>query len=141
MGHVSLNGQPQFGARMAQFADPANLGEGNCNRLPTGDLDGDGMANYTEWLAGTSAANSSEVLRVRTQQGRPQGTDMVLKWDSVAGRTYSVWCTTDLKGTFERVTSELQPTPPENTYTGAAPSSGGACFYRIQVADPAMSGQ
>lgn len=132
----ALNGQPQFGTWMEQFADPAGAGQGNHNRLPTGDLDGDGAGNYAEWLAGTSAADAGACLQIRAggKEGGQGG--FTLKWDSVEGRTYSVWRATDLRGEFTQVSPELDARPPENTFTDPATNGSGAVFYQIKARNP-----
>ena len=137
MRNFSLNGQPQFGAMMAQFADPSNLGQGNCNRLPTGDLNGLGICNYAAWVIG--AVDSNSLLRVRTRQADVAG--MTVTWNSVTDRTYSVWRTMDLKAGFTQITPELPATPPENTYRDTTATGSGPYFYQTQVTPPPEVGQ
>ncbi|MDF7808805.1 hypothetical protein P4E94_15255 [Pontiellaceae bacterium B12219] len=58
------------------------------------DNDGDGMLTWEEYIAGTDPMNENSVLKV-TSMGSI-GTDYVLTWQSVAGKSYSIITNTGL---------------------------------------------
>jgi len=74
---------------------------------PDGDLDGDGMTNYEEWLAGTDPLDPSSNLRISMVTEAPGGdlqldedaplTSREVAWYSVAGRSYRLETSTDLR--------------------------------------------
>ncbi len=64
------------------------------------DLDGDGMSNIAEYLAGTSANDSTSVLQVtRVLPGRVSSSIQVL-WSAVAGHQYEVLVSASLQGPY-----------------------------------------
>ena len=121
-----------FSQWIAQFPDPPTIGSGSCNRLPSGDLDGDGFDNYSEWLAGTSAGDAKDCLVVTVDSNGQTG-GAVVKWSSKSGRRYMVWRATDLRKGFQPISAELPATPPENAFEDATATGDGPYFYRSQV--------
>jgi hypothetical protein len=67
---------------------------GSISALPGADADRDGTTNLMEYLAGTDPADASSVFRPTVQM---VGNDLVLQAQTVAGRRYRVWGSTDLK--------------------------------------------
>jgi hypothetical protein len=135
-----LQGIPEFGAWMAQFPHPAGYGAGGCVGLPEGDLDGDGMCNYDEWIAGTSAGDMTNTFRLRIDRaptegaGASPGTGLVIKWPSAPNRKYCIWRSTNLAEGFVKLGGdEIEATPPENTLVDAAVISGEAYYYKAEV--------
>jgi hypothetical protein len=61
------------------------------------DTDGDGMDDRAELIAGTSALNGDLYLHL---DGARPDSQSILSWDSVAGRMYSVYRTTNLFGAW-----------------------------------------
>jgi glycosidase len=61
---------------------------------PTGDVDGDGLTNWQEWIAGTAANNAASTFRI-TDISYANGTATV-DWEAVPGKNYSVEATTNL---------------------------------------------
>jgi hypothetical protein len=59
------------------------------------DLDGDGMTNLEEYLAGTDPTSSASVLAITAVEDVPGG--ILLRWNSVAGRHYRVQVSEDLE--------------------------------------------
>lgn len=120
----------EFAAWMAQFR--ASVGAGavaELNPLPDSDLDGDGVKNSAEWIAGTSAGDSNDCLRVMIEPGPGKG--VRLKWNAKEGRTYGVWRCTDLTQGFSPVGPELAPAAGDASYDDADVT--GPVFYRIDV--------
>ncbi len=96
----------------------------------SGDFDGDGFANWSEFIAGTDPTQRSSCLAL--QPAGAQGAGAVIRWPSVSGRIYRVERTTQLvQRGFEVLSSGVPATPPANVYTDAAPPA--ICFYRLHV--------
>lgn len=62
---------------------------------PDGDLDGDGMTNFQEYIAGTYAWDSKDSLWMNIVEVREEMT--VLDFLAIQGRTYAIEYSTDLK--------------------------------------------
>jgi hypothetical protein len=127
----SLSGPgTEFAAWMMQFRDSVGAGAvTEVNPLPDGDLDGDGVKNSAEWIAGTSAGDSNDCLRVTIEPGPGKG--VRLKWNAKAGRTYGVWRCTDLTQGFNPVSTGLAPAAGDTSYEDSGVT--GPVFYRIDV--------
>ena len=59
------------------------------------DSDGDGMSDWAEAIAGTSATDSNEYFKISGCSIDETG-NMVIYWDSVTGRWYTVYLSTNL---------------------------------------------
>lgn len=111
-----------------QYAD--GTGVGKQNKLPRGDLDDDGLANWDEWIAGTPADSANEQFTVRIQTtGASTATVAQLTWDSHEGRRYSVLRTTGSLAAFDVVATNLAT----NLFTDATATNSAPCFYRLGV--------
>lgn len=101
---------------------------------PGDDPDGDGLTNLEEYLNGTDPTHFSIVVTVaETIQAQPQ-----LKWNSVAGRTYTVLRATNLTqklAGFVPLKSAVLANPPRNIFVDTDSASSPQSFYLIQV-DP-----
>jgi hypothetical protein len=58
--------------------------------------------------------------------------EFVLRWQSVAGKTYSVLAATNLMTGFTALTNGLPATPTVNVYTDKV-NGAGQKFYRVGV--------
>ncbi|MEI6562887.1 MAG: hypothetical protein WCO42_01115 [bacterium] len=117
-----------FASWMAQYASQGAMDNVN-NSLPDADLDGDGQNNTAEWIAGTSAADSNDCLRVMIEQNGQSAPR--LKWKAKPGRVYNVWRCTNLAEGFSKVGGDLAPASDEATYEET--NSAGAVFFRIDA--------
>lgn len=114
------------------------------------DDDGDGFSNYGEFVAYTNPTNAMSkfivglthisVEPVRTKTGAGQRLSKAgsgaagyqLVWQSAAGRTYSVYCTSDLKSGFgDTPLAEIEGSGEEIKYS--PPVSGDALFFKVKV--------
>jgi len=68
----------------------------------------------------------------RSGSGPDAITEVVLVWQSAAGKQYNVWWTPDLRTDFTRVAAGIPATPPESTFTHPAAGNGPG-YYRIEV--------
>ncbi len=93
---------------------------------PKTDVDGDGVSNYDEFLAGTDPTNPISVFRARLQ--RSAGA-MELSWSAVPGLIYQVQRAASLSvGSWQAVGQPVVVTGG----TGTASLGSGPGFYRIQ---------
>lgn len=60
-----------------------------------GDLDGDGLSNGDEWLAGTSPVDASERFQIISLEDFPDSA--IVSWQSIQGRKYEVFWSIDLQ--------------------------------------------
>ncbi|MFH0879495.1 MAG: CocE/NonD family hydrolase [Lentisphaerota bacterium] len=98
------------------------------------DVDGDGMANGDEYIAGTDPSNAASFFQCLENSGGDfPMIGKILSWPSATGRTYAVEYSTNVLQGFDAVLApHLVATPPLNVYTAAAGSAGVSAF-RIQV--------
>jgi hypothetical protein len=102
---------------------------------PNVDLDGDGHVNLAEYVAGTDPMDASSVLRVKavaravTHQGEE---NVLVTWESVPGRTYTLLRSTNLTAGFEVVAAGIGATDVATTYEDAG-LGGKAAFYSLSV--------
>jgi subtilisin family serine protease len=95
------------------------------------DADHDGASNLAEWLAGTNPTNAASCLRllapsVTTTNG------IILRWPSVAGKTYRLERATNLLTGFNAVVrSNITATPSTNSEPDTAVLPSKARYYRI----------
>ena len=114
------------------------------------DDDEDGFSNYGEFVAYTNPTNGqskfvvglnrisvepvlakSAVVR-RKLNANPADSDYQLVWQSAVGRTYSVYCTSDLKSGFgDTPLAEVDGTGEEIKYSPSI--SGDALFFKVKV--------
>src|SRR4030095_12522760 len=84
---------------------------------PNADPDHDGASNLAEFLAGTTPTNATSALRLAV--ARAPGTNgFVVRWPSVAGKSYRLLRATNLTSGFNSVVQgNIAATPPTNTVT------------------------
>jgi type VI protein secretion system component Hcp len=94
------------------------------------DPDGDGMSNLDEFRLGTHPRSGASFFRVVLQpvQGQPRLAN--LQWNSVAGKTYVVEWSPDLKTPFSEVQSV---TASGAVSTCLVSRSGVVGFYRVRL--------
>lgn len=94
------------------------------------DYDDDGMSDWKEYISGTDPTNRQSVFAISDTVAT--GNDLVLQWSSVTGRTYSVYCTTNLSSGFScSFHTGLVATPPVNTFTVNLVSAGVTNFFCV----------
>jgi len=70
---------------------------GNLTADATADSDGDGTTNLMEYLAGTNPSSAASVFRPASHVA---GGNLVLTVPTVSGRSYRVWGTANLQGSW-----------------------------------------
>lgn len=99
---------------------------------PQADPDGDGMSNLDEMLAGTDPTNPHSSLAF-TSVIPLAGGGLQVTWSSVAGHTYRVWRSGDLKGGFAPLSPSITATAPVNRYSDTTAIGEGPFFYQIRL--------
>jgi hypothetical protein len=101
---------------------------GDLSQTPGGDWDGDGFLNGDEYLAGTDATNAASLLAFTRIEQAPDG-GTVLRWQSVAGRSYRLQFADALPPAWTNRATGLPATPPSNVYTDRTDTT--PAFYRL----------
>ena len=99
-----------------------------------GDPDGDGMTNWQEWRCGTDPRNAQSALRLLAPT--PVGAGLVVRWESVADRTYFLERSTTASSGFTPVATGIPGRPGMTTYTDTNAIGKGPWFYRVGVGAP-----
>ncbi len=96
------------------------------------DKDQDGQANYAEYIAGTDPGDPSSVFAVRKVTAGVE--TLSLTWNSVPGRTYRIWASSDLvhwTSISEQITADGQTAVTEwSSPIGPKEIRG---YYRVEV--------
>jgi hypothetical protein len=95
------------------------------------DRDGDGMAAWAEWTCGTDPTEITSVLSVVAVEPG-SGQDVLVRWQSVAGKSYKVMRSTNLAEGFAPRASSITATPSQNTYTDNV-GIVDSVFYRVDL--------
>jgi len=85
------------------------------------DHDGDGMLSWQEYVAGTEPTNAGSVaLMLHDADEMPEGN--VFRWISYtnANVTYDLEASTNLAAGFHALVTNIQATPPVNSYTNSS---------------------
>lgn len=121
---------PEFASWMAQFSGGMTLSDGR-NPLPGADLDADGVINFDEWVAGTSAGDSNDCLRLSIEAG--SDSKARLRWNTKGGKVYSVWKCNDLRQGFNKVGDEVLGQANNGEAAFEDRNTAGAVFYKLEV--------
>ncbi len=108
---------------------------GNLSKTPSGDEDGDGQSNGSEFLTGTHPASGTSMFAA-TAVPSP-GNKVLLTWPSVPGKIYRIESATSPAGpwtTLSTANAAAQPAASTSAEVDRSPSSN-ASFYRIAL-DP-----
>jgi hypothetical protein len=97
------------------------------------DLDGDGQSNAAEFLAGTDPRNGSSFFRIQAAEWSGDGT-LLLRWNSVAGRSYRISYSPDLENWFLfGETGEVTATGTVTEFSDPSSPRPTARYYRISI--------
>ena len=108
---------------------------GRTNCTAGADSDGDLADNLNEYGAGTDPTNAASCFAISGFSISSVGSDTIIRWSSVTGKTYAIERGTNLlagAGAFSMVVTNIPASAPENTWTNAG-TSGQAEYYRIVV--------
>ncbi len=98
-----------------------------------GDLDGDGLRNLAEWIAGTVPNDPASGFIITNVQ--VSGSDVVLTWKTVVGKRYRVHSRPDLvAGSWSQITpAPIVATGATATFTHTGGASGAQRNYRVST--------
>ena len=99
--------------------------------MPAADPDHDGFNNSQEFIAGTDPLNGASFLKLNS--AAVAGSGLSIKFNAVAGKTYSVLWTDNLGSSTWLKLADVpaQAMSGEVTVTDAAMNSGTARYYRL----------
>lgn len=98
----------------------------------TSDSDGDGFSDLEEFLAGTAPADPLSHLQIVEITSSSTG-QVNLKWDAIAGKTYTLLTRTDLHaGTWTPLAIGIPGTAPYCNYTLPLPAARGYVMVRAE---------
>jgi len=91
------------------------------------------LNNYQEWRAGTNPTNAQSVLRLKSLL--LLGSDLVVTWESVEGRSYFLEGSTNLASpaSFHPLAANIPGQAGTTAYTHTNVAGAGPYFYRIGV--------
>ena len=98
------------------------------------DWDTDGFIDLHEYIAGTDPVAPLEYFAIESEQWDLVGELIIVSWESVTGRLYTVTTTTTLLEGFTNVANfvDVPGTDQTMSYTNAVPGNASG-FYRIKV--------
>lgn len=104
---------------------------GATNAAPEQHDDSDGVSNLDEFRTGTNPRRADSFFTLQAVVDSASEAGVVLRWESVPGRTYRIWRTGNLVDTpFDLWRTNVPATPTMNTLTD--PDAGtGTWYYRI----------
>jgi glycosidase len=94
----------------------------------TGDPDGDGFMNIEEYIAGTDPQDGASLLKIIDIGG----TGRAISWNSIPGRNYQVYATTNVTATFQAVSGMMTAYGSPTVFTNARPVVARE-FYRVRA--------
>ena len=102
------------------------------------DAGADGSSEASDLVVATdsgdeSSTGSGYVGSVGVSEATEEILGVVLKWDSVAGRTYSVWRSTDPSGGFTELYTGIPATAPMNEYEDSTATNDIPYYYSIRA--------
>jgi hypothetical protein len=104
------------------------LTDGSADSL---DPDHDGMNNWQEWRCGTCPTNALSALRLVS--AAPEGTNVTVTWQSVAGVNYVLERSTNLASAFVPLATCVPGQPGTTRYTDTNAAGLALLFFRVGV--------
>ena len=94
----------------------------------TGDPDSDGFTNIEEYLAGTDPQDGTSLLKIIDIGGAGRA----IRWNSIPGRNYQVYATTNVSAAFQAVSSTITAFGTPSIFTNTRPVVTRE-FYRVRA--------
>ena len=94
-----------------------------------------GMALWQSYIAGLNPNDPSSQLRLNLDVSA-NAAERVLQWNTVSGRVYSVWCSTNLLTGFAPLSGATNLPWTVQTITNAVEPALASAFYRLEVRKP-----
>ncbi len=106
------------------------------NADPNRDDDNDGHWNWQERITGMHPLQGTSIFAITNAE---PSAGFIIEWPCVAGRYYSIFCTTDLTDGFHLLESNL--IYPQNSYTDVVHNASAQVFYEVRVSmEPYVAG-
>jgi hypothetical protein len=101
---------------------------------PNADVDGDGLNNMQEYIAGTVPTNASSLFKISDAVAR--GSTGYIYWPSVSGRNYAVYRSTNITKAWDTlpVTNNIAGDGTTKSYVDS--TNANAAYYRLGVTKP-----
>ena len=112
-------------AYLQQYGLPT---DGSADKL---DSDGDGLSNYTEWIAGTNPTNAASGLHLNSVAPANDLSSATLTWPSVSGVNYLIQRGSDLTAPLAVIATNIIGQAGTTSYTDTNAIGSGPFFYRI----------
>jgi hypothetical protein len=93
-----------------------------------------GMPLWQSYIAGLNPNNTNSQLRLSVVAA--SSNSVVLHWNSVTGRVYTVWSSGNAVSGFSPIASAINLPSTITYFTNTLSSSSSATFYRLQVQKP-----
>ncbi len=93
------------------------------------DYDQDGFSNLSEYISGTDPVEKTSFFCVNPLRTEPNG--MVIQWNPITNRYYSILRSTNLMHGFQALETQLEH--PQNSYTDRVDEVQLKSFYRVDV--------
>ncbi|HEX5221235.1 MAG TPA: M12 family metallo-peptidase [Verrucomicrobiae bacterium] len=93
-----------------------------------------GMPLWQSYVAGLNPNDANSQLRLSVAAAG--GNKVVLHWNSVTGRVYTVWSSGNASSGFSPMASAINLPSTVTYFTNTLGASSGATFYRLQVQKP-----
>jgi hypothetical protein len=126
---MDLDAMPDAWEQQIVDANPGDAILAIADVLPNADYDGDGLSNYSEWIAGTSPVDSLSFFAMAASP--TPNSPVVVRWYSVTGKTYDVYRSSNIMNGFTLLQGGIAGDPPVNSYTDSV--SGVTAFYMVEV--------
>lgn len=99
------------------------------------DTDGDGMNNFQEWLAGTDPTDALSILKMLPLVAATDMPGMIISWQSVSSRNYTLQFSADLRSqpVFVTVATNIAGQDGTTSYADTNAVGNGPFFYRVSV--------
>lgn len=99
------------------------------------NLGANGFPLWQSYVAGLVPTNPASQLRF-TSESLLQKTNLVLTWNTVTGRVYSILTSTNAAGSFTPLANATNLSQTVQAFTNPLPSNAASRFYRLQVQLP-----
>jgi hypothetical protein len=101
---------------------------------PNADVDGDGLNNMQEYIAGTVPTSALSVFKI--SDAVATGSASYLYWPSVSGRNYAVYRSTNITKAWDTLPVTNNISGDGTTKSYADSNNANAAYYRLGVTKP-----
>ena len=99
------------------------------------NMGANGFPLWQSYVAGLTPTNPASQLRF-TRQALLQGTNLLLTWNTVTGRVYTLWTATNPASSFTVLPGAVNLSAAVQAFTNPVVTNTAQHFYRLQVEKP-----